>query len=56
MGSADSYVEKKDADEGKLPLPDWFTAIEFGSWNCTQVSERITLDITPGRIDPGDHQ
>ena len=48
MGSADSYVEKKDADEGKLPLPDWFTAIQFGSWNCTQVSERITLHITSG--------
>jgi hypothetical protein len=43
MGNADSYVEKKDADEGKLPLPEWFTAIDFGSWNCTQVSERITL-------------
>ena len=43
MGNADSYVEKKDADEGKLPLPAWFTAIDFGSWNCTQVSERITL-------------
>ena len=43
MGNADSYVEKKDADEGKLPLPDWFTAIEFASWNCAQVSERITL-------------
>jgi hypothetical protein len=43
MGSADSYVEKKGADEGKLPLPDWFTAIRFGSWNCKQVSERITL-------------
>jgi hypothetical protein len=43
MGSADSYIEKKDTDEGKLPLPDWFSDIEFGSWNCTQVSERITL-------------
>jgi hypothetical protein len=43
MGSADSYVEKKDIDEGKLPLPDWFTAIRFGSWNCTKVNERITL-------------
>jgi hypothetical protein len=43
MGNADSYVDKKDADEGKLPLPDWFTSIEFGSWNCTQVSERIIL-------------
>ena len=43
MGNADSYVEKKGVDEGKLPLPDWFTTIEFGSWNCTQVSERITL-------------
>ena len=47
MGSADSYVEKKDVDQGKLPLPDWFTSIRFGSWNCTQVSERIT---------PGDQQ
>jgi hypothetical protein len=43
VGNADSYVENKGADEGKLPLPDWFAAIEFGSWNCTQVSERITL-------------
>ena len=43
MGNADSYVEKKGADQGKLPLPDWFTAIEFASWNCTQVSERISL-------------
>ena len=42
MGSADSYVEKKDADEGKLPLPDWFTSIRFGSWNCRQLGERIT--------------
>ena len=56
MGSADSYVEKKDADEGKLPLPDWFTAIRFGSWNCTQVSERITLHTTSGHITPGDQQ
>jgi len=43
MGNADSYVEKKDADEGKLPLPEWFTAIRFGSWNCTQIGERMTL-------------
>jgi hypothetical protein len=43
MGNADTYVHKKDVDEGKLPLPDWFTGIHFGSWNCTQVSERMTL-------------
>jgi hypothetical protein len=48
MGSADSYVEKKDADAknapgGKLPLPDWFSGVRFGSWNCRQVSERVTL-------------
>jgi hypothetical protein len=42
MGSADSYVEKKDTDEGNLPLPDWFTEITFGSWNCIRVSDRIT--------------
>lgn len=48
MGNADSYVEKKGADEGRLPLPDWFTAIHFGSWNCTQVSERMTLDEDGG--------
>jgi hypothetical protein len=42
MGSADSYVEKKDADLGTLPLPEWFTGILFGSWNCTRVGERIT--------------
>lgn len=46
MGNADSYVEKKGVDEGKLPLPDWFTGVQFGSWNCTQVSERITLHDT----------
>lgn len=43
MGNADTYVELKDADQGKLPLPEWFTGIRFGSWNCTQVSERITV-------------
>ena len=56
MGSADSYVEKKDTDEGTLPLPDWFSAIQFGSWNCTQVSERITVDLSAGHITPGDQQ
>jgi hypothetical protein len=42
MGNADSYVDKKDVDEGALPLPDWFTDISFGSWNCTQLGQRIT--------------
>jgi len=44
MGSADSYVSKKEDDQGRLPLPDWFTAIRFGSWNCTQLGEVITLE------------
>lgn len=43
MGSADKYVERKDVDEGELPLPEWFTRIRFGSWNCARVSERIVL-------------
>ena len=29
---------------GSLPLPEWFTGIRFGSWNCTQVGDRITLE------------
>ena len=46
MGSADSYIDKKDADQGRLPLPEWFAGIRFGSWNCTQLGERITPDGT----------
>ena len=42
MDSADSYVEKKQDDAGALALPPWFTDVRFGSWNCTQVGERIT--------------
>ena len=38
-----AYVDTKDADEGRLPLPDWFAGIRFGSWNCTQIGERVTL-------------
>jgi hypothetical protein len=45
MGNADTYIDLKghDADPGEdpLPLPDWFAAIRFGSWNATGTSERI---------------
>jgi hypothetical protein len=44
MGDADSYVDLKDADTGHddtLPLPDWFAAIRFGSWNATSTGERV---------------
>lgn len=44
MGSADSYVSKKEDDQGHLPLPEWFTGIRFGSWNCTQLGDPITLE------------
>jgi len=44
MGNADAYVEKKDADAGTLPMPDWFPAIRFGSWNCEQVGDRIAVE------------
>ena len=46
-GSADSYVELKDADAPKdgadqpLPLPDWFAGVRFGSWNCTATGDTI---------------
>jgi hypothetical protein len=46
MGSADSYVDKKEVDEGALPLPPWFTGVTFGSWNCAQVGERILPNRT----------
>jgi len=41
MGSKDSYSELKDADEGQLPLPEWFGAVEFASCNCLALGERI---------------
>lgn len=44
MGNADTYVELKGDDGGAdtaLPLPDWFSAIRFASWNATATSERI---------------
>jgi hypothetical protein len=34
MGNADSYVDKQD----RLPLPEWFPDIRFGSWNCTRIN------------------
>ena len=34
MGDADSYVEKQD----RLPLPEWFPRVRFGSWNCTRIT------------------
>jgi hypothetical protein len=44
MGNADTYIEMKgegdDADD-PLPLPDWFAAIRFASWNATRTSDRI---------------
>lgn len=36
MGNADAYVNKKDTDQGELPLPSWFGDIRFGSWNCVR--------------------
>jgi hypothetical protein len=48
MGSADSYIAKKDDDEGRLPLPDWFAGIRFGSWNCTMTGDTVTLDPATG--------
>lgn len=55
LGSADSYVELKDAEASNdgaapadgagqpLPLPDWFAGVRFGSWNCTATGDTITL-------------
>ncbi len=34
MGNADSYVDKQD----RMPLPDWFPDVRFGSWNCTRIN------------------
>jgi hypothetical protein len=42
MGSADTYIAKKGSDEGWLPLPEWFAAIRFGSWNGTSLGDTMT--------------
>jgi hypothetical protein len=42
LGSSDSYLELQDSGQGKLPLPDWFAGVVFGSWNCVLVTERVT--------------
>jgi hypothetical protein len=34
MGDASSYVDKQD----RLPLPDWFPQVRFGSWNGTEIT------------------
>jgi hypothetical protein len=34
MGNADTYVEKQD----RMPLPEWFPDVRFGSWNCTRIN------------------
>jgi hypothetical protein len=34
MGDASSYIDKQD----RLPLPDWFPQIRFGSWNGTEIT------------------
>lgn len=41
MGDAGAYLESRD-DDSALPVPEWFTSIRFGSWNCTQVGEVVT--------------
>jgi hypothetical protein len=41
MGNADSYVDKKNADVGQLPMPSWFPEIRFGSWNANQIGDVI---------------
>jgi hypothetical protein len=44
MGNADTYIDLKAEDDhaaDELPLPDWFGAIRFASWNATGTSQRI---------------
>ncbi len=40
LNSRDSYVDLKDGDEGKLPLPPWFDRTQFASWNCLPLGVR----------------
>jgi hypothetical protein len=41
MGDARAYLDSR-GDDSPLPVPEWFTGIRFGSWNCTQVDEVTT--------------
>ena len=37
LGSKDSYAE---GERETLPLPPWFSRVEFASWNCLPLGER----------------
>jgi hypothetical protein len=37
LGSKDAYAE---GERQTLPLPSWFGAVEFASWNCLPLGER----------------
>jgi hypothetical protein len=37
LGSKDAYAE---GERETLPLPPWFSRVEFASWNCLPLEER----------------
>ena len=37
LGSKDSYAE---GEREALPLPPWFSDVEFASWNCLPLGDR----------------
>jgi hypothetical protein len=37
LGSKDAYAE---GEREQLPLPPWFTQVQFASWNCIPLEEQ----------------
>jgi hypothetical protein len=37
LGTKESYAELKEVDASGPPLPDWWDAVTFASWNCEPV-------------------
>jgi hypothetical protein len=44
LGNAEIYAELKAADEGFLPLPEWFGDVLFASWNCYALGAPVEGD------------
>ena len=41
LGSAEAYIELKRTDPSDPPLPPWWDAVRFASWNGESLGKRI---------------
>ena len=41
LGSAEAYIELKRTDTSGPPLPPWWNAVRFASWNGEALGDRV---------------